>query len=50
MSETLNRLDLDSARVRMDQVSITDYDKLPAMLDDFAEKLNELGPNPYKGF
>ena len=50
MSETLNRLDLDSERVRMDQVSITDYDKIPAMLDDFAEKLNELGPNPYKGF
>ncbi|HBV89303.1 MAG TPA: heterodisulfide reductase subunit A [Desulfosporosinus sp.] len=50
VSETLNRLDLDSERVRMDQVSITDYDKIPAMLDDFAEKLNELGPNPYKGF
>lgn len=50
VSETLDRLDLDSERVRMDQISITDYDKIPAMLDDFAAKLDELGPNPYKGF
>ncbi|KGK90031.1 heterodisulfide reductase subunit A [Desulfosporosinus sp. HMP52] len=50
VSETLDRLDLDSERVRMDQISITDYDKIPAMLDDFAAKLEELGPNPYKGF
>jgi len=50
VSETLDRLDLDSDRVRMDQVSITDYDKIPALLDDFAKRLDELGPNPYKGF
>ena len=50
VSETLDRLDLDSDRVRMDQVSITDYDKIPGMLDDFAKRLDELGPNPYKGF
>ncbi|AET67371.1 Pyridine nucleotide-disulfide oxidoreductase/Methyl-viologen-reducing hydrogenase, delta subunit [Desulfosporosinus orientis DSM 765] len=50
VSETLDRLDLESERVRMDQISIADYDKLPAMLDDFAKRLEELGPNPYKGF
>jgi quinone-modifying oxidoreductase subunit QmoB len=50
VAETLDRLDLESDRVRMEQVAITDYDKIPAMLDGFAEKLEKLGPNPYKGF
>lgn len=50
VSETLDRLGLESERVRMVEVSITDYDKLPAILDEFAEKLEELGPNPMKGF
>jgi quinone-modifying oxidoreductase subunit QmoB len=50
VAETLNRLDLESDRVRMEQISIMDYDKIPAILDGFAERLEELGPNPYKGF
>ncbi len=48
--ETLDRLALESDRVRFETVSITDYDKLPAMLDDFAARLEEVGPNPYKGY
>ncbi|SPJ16657.1 fragment of QmoB [Syntrophobacter sp. SbD2] len=31
-------------------MSITDYDKIPAILDAFAERLVEIGPNPYKGY
>lgn len=50
VAETLDRLGLESERVKMAQVSITDYDKIPAMLDEFAERLEELGPNPMKGF
>ena len=50
VAETLGRLDLESDRVRMEQVNITDYDKIPAILDGFSERLAELGPNPYKGF
>ncbi len=50
VKETLDRLVLESDRVRFDTVSITDYDKLPALLDAFAERLIEVGPNPYKGF
>ena len=50
VAETLGRLDLDADRVRMEQVAITDYDKIPAILDSFAKRLEELGPNPYKGF
>ncbi|GLI33457.1 FAD-dependent oxidoreductase [Desulforhabdus amnigena] len=50
VKETLDRLVLESDRVRFEAVAITDYDKLPALLDSFAEKLNEIGPNPYKGY
>jgi quinone-modifying oxidoreductase subunit QmoB len=48
--ETLNRLVLESDRVRLEQVSITDYHRLPEILDGFAARVAELGPNPYKGF
>jgi len=50
ISETLNRLGLESERVRATTVSIMDYDKIPEILDKFAEELEELGPNPMKDF
>jgi quinone-modifying oxidoreductase, subunit QmoB len=50
VAETLDRLSLESERVRMEQISIMDYDQIPGILDGFAERLEELGPNPYKGF
>ncbi len=50
IQETLNRLVLESERVRVEQVSITDHTELPRLLDAFAERVQELGPNPYKGF
>jgi quinone-modifying oxidoreductase subunit QmoB len=50
VSETLNRLALESERVRFENVSIIDYEKLPTLLDDFAQKLQEIGPNPFKGW
>jgi quinone-modifying oxidoreductase subunit QmoB len=34
----------------MVQVSIMDYDKLPGIIEEFAGRLEEVGPNPYKGF
>ncbi|MBW1997926.1 MAG: hydrogenase iron-sulfur subunit [Deltaproteobacteria bacterium] len=50
VSETLERLALESERVRFETVSIIDYHRLPAMLDEFAEKIDEIGPNPFKGW
>ena len=50
IQETLNRLVLESDRVRLEQISIMDYHRLPQILDDFSSKLEEVGPNPYKGF
>ncbi len=50
VSETLQRLALESDRVRYENVSIIDYHKLPGILDAFAERLEEVGPNPFKGW
>ena len=50
VSETLDRLALESERVRFETVSIIDYDRLPGILDDFAKTIDEIGPNPFKGW
>jgi quinone-modifying oxidoreductase subunit QmoB len=50
VSETLDRLALESERVRFETVSIIDYDRLPGILDEFAETIDEVGPNPFKGW
>jgi quinone-modifying oxidoreductase subunit QmoB len=36
--------------VRFESVSITDYNTLAKLLDEFSDRLVEIGPNPYKGF
>jgi quinone-modifying oxidoreductase, subunit QmoB len=50
VKETLDRLVLESERVTFETISITDYHKLPALLDEFAATLDGVGPNPYKGY
>ncbi|MBI1986869.1 MAG: FAD-dependent oxidoreductase [Nitrospinae bacterium] len=49
VQETLQRLVLGPERIRFVQVSIADYPQLPGIIDEFAEKINAIGPNPYKG-
>jgi quinone-modifying oxidoreductase subunit QmoB len=50
VSETLDRLALESDRVRFREVSIADAEKLPEIINGFVEDLAEFDPNPYKGF
>ena len=50
MQETLTRLQLEAERVRVIELARNELDRIPALFDDFAEKLEELGPNPLKGF
>ena len=50
VAETLDRLKLESGRVQMEQISISEYYKIPQILDEFMKKLEGFGPNPYKGF
>ncbi|MFH0826254.1 MAG: FAD-dependent oxidoreductase [Pseudomonadota bacterium] len=48
--ETLDRLVLESDRIRFEQLAIDDYERIPKIIEEFTAKLVELGPNPYKGF
>jgi len=41
---------LEAERIQVLQLALSEYEKLPQIFDDFLEKLEELGPNPYKGF
>ena len=50
IGETLSTLGLESERCATEQVAITDYDKIPQILNDFVEEIVEMGPNPFKGF
>jgi quinone-modifying oxidoreductase subunit QmoB len=50
MQETLTRLQLEADRVRVIELARNELDRIPALFDEFAEKLEELGPNPLKGF
>ena len=49
LKETLTRLALETERVRVVQLAISESDKLPGIIDEFAAKIRDIGPNPYKG-
>ncbi|MGC2063188.1 MAG: FAD-dependent oxidoreductase [Thermodesulfovibrionales bacterium] len=48
VQETLNKLQLEAERCQLMQVSISEYDKLPQMINDFVARVEEIGPNPFK--
>jgi quinone-modifying oxidoreductase subunit QmoB len=50
LSETLDKLGLESDRVVMYQIAHSDFDRLPKILDDFVARVREIGPNPFKEF
>jgi len=50
VQETLDRLVLESDRVRFEQISMTDLDKVDEIIEEFMETIEDVGPNPYKGF
>ena len=50
IGDTLSSLGLESERCAAEQVAITDYDKIPQILNDFVDRIVEMGPNPFKGF
>lgn len=50
IGEALSSLALEEERVTQFQVAIDEYDKLPKIINDFVELIEELGPNPFKGF
>ncbi|MCU0586741.1 MAG: FAD-dependent oxidoreductase [Syntrophobacteraceae bacterium] len=50
IQETLDRLRLESERVHLEQLSISEYNRIPEVLDAFAARIEGMDPNPYKGF
>ncbi|MBI5536978.1 MAG: FAD-dependent oxidoreductase [Deltaproteobacteria bacterium] len=49
ISETLQRLMLESDRIRIEQVGISDVDRIPAIIQEFMQTIERVGPNPFKG-
>ena len=50
IGETLGSLGLEPERCGVREIAISDYDKLPAIIDEFVEEIVAMGPNPFKGF
>ncbi len=50
IGDALQSLALENERVAQFQVAIDDYDKLPQIINDFVAMVEDLGPNPFKGF
>jgi quinone-modifying oxidoreductase subunit QmoB len=50
IGDALASLALEEERVTQFQVGIDEYDKIPEIINGFVEEVEELGPNPFKGF
>jgi quinone-modifying oxidoreductase subunit QmoB len=48
IQETLDRLMLEAERIKYVQLAIDDYHKIPEIINEFAEDLENIGPNPFK--
>jgi quinone-modifying oxidoreductase subunit QmoB len=46
----LQQLALEPERVRLEEISISEHKRLPEIINEFAEQIDEVGPNPFKGF
>ena len=50
VGETLERLALEPERIKLVELAHDEFDRIPTILDEFSEELDEMGPNPLKGF
>ncbi len=46
--EKLTQLALEEERVRLEQLPISEYERLPQIINEFAEQIEEIGLNPFK--
>jgi quinone-modifying oxidoreductase subunit QmoB len=47
--EKLEKMAMENERVELQQLQISDYDRLPEIFDNFAGVIEEIGMNPFKG-
>jgi quinone-modifying oxidoreductase subunit QmoB len=50
IGDALASLALENERVAQFEVAIDEYDKIPQIINEFVESVEEMGPNPFKGF
>jgi quinone-modifying oxidoreductase, subunit QmoB len=50
VQETLTRLALEPERIKVVELSHDEFNRIPAILDEFASEIEAIGPNPMKGF
>jgi quinone-modifying oxidoreductase subunit QmoB len=50
VKEKLTQLALEEERVRLLELSIDEYDRLPEAINEFVEEIDTVGLNPFKGF
>jgi len=48
VKEKLKQLVLEEERVELHDIAITDYQKIPGIMDKFLEVIDDVGLNPYK--
>ncbi len=49
ISETLQTMMLEPERIRTVFLEITDYNKIPGIINAYVEEIEMIGPNPFKG-
>jgi quinone-modifying oxidoreductase subunit QmoB len=50
VQETLDRLTLEPERVKIVDLARNEFARIPEIFDEFLETIDDVGPNPYKGF
>jgi quinone-modifying oxidoreductase subunit QmoB len=50
IGDALASLALEEERVAHYEIAIDEFDQIPKIVNGFVEKIEELGPNPFKGF
>ncbi len=50
VKDKLKQLALEEERVFLQELSIDEYDKVPGLINEFADQIEEIGYNPFKGF
>jgi quinone-modifying oxidoreductase subunit QmoB len=50
VAESLNSLGMEPERVRLVEIAIDEYDKVPGVINEFVEDVVGMGPNPFKGW
>jgi quinone-modifying oxidoreductase subunit QmoB len=50
VDDTLKQMGLETERVATYEVAITDIERVPQLINEYAEKIKEIGMSPMKGF